>query len=202
MAREDKIDIARLLALYASRYPDLFGHPNNIARFYAIILQDARSFSNYVAFNAHLRWSGFPPTTHLNLGEYRALCAVSDGDLDLAIDKVLRARGYQLLFENQLLLLGEFPTAARLLEFDWELIQAPADQFIFSDRPIPPRLVSSVISLGITARFGIRLNQRDVANVSHTIRARPAENGEVTAINAEVRRRAQNWVCGPEPDRL
>jgi hypothetical protein len=197
MTVDDRIDIARLLTLHASGYPDLFGHPINLDRYYAIVLHDVDMFSNYVAFNAHLRWSGFPPDTCLEVAEYKNLCAVPDNERDLAIDRILQAHGYKSVFDKRLLLLGEFPSAGRLLEFEWELIEAPQDEFVFSDRPIPPRLVTSAIALGISARFGIRLTQRETTNGERSLAARVAKPGEVAAINAEVRQRAEKWICGP-----
>jgi hypothetical protein len=202
MTVEDKIDIARLLALHASQYPDLFGHPINLDRYYATVLYDVHMFSNYVAFNAHLRWSGFPPNTCLKAAEFKTLYAVSDNERDLTIDRILQARGYEPVFDKRLLLLGEFPSAGRLLEFEWELIEASRNEFVFSDRPIPPRLVTRTISLGISARFGIRLTQPETAIGAHSIAARAAKHGEVASINAEVLQRAEKWVCGPDPDHL
>jgi hypothetical protein len=202
MASEDQISVAHLLALYACRYPDVFGNPISLDRYYAIVLHDVPLFSNYIAFNAHLRWSGFPPKTYLRAAEFKSLCTALNSELDVEIDRILKARGFQPVFDNRLLLLGDFPSAARLLEFEWELIEAPADEFIFSDRPIPPRIISSTISLGISARLGIRLTQVEKNSGARSTTARPASDGEVAAINAEVRQRARNWVCGPHPDRL
>ena len=198
MTVEDRIDIVRLLTLHASGYPDLFGHPINLDRYYAIVLHDVDMFSNYIAFNTYLRWSGFPPDTCLEVAEYKNLCAVPDNERDLAIDRILQARGYNPVFDERLLLLGEFPSARRLLEFEWELIEASQDEFVFSDRPIPPRLVINPIDLGISARFGIRLTQRETTNGARRLAARVAKREEVAAINAEVRRRAEKWICGAD----
>ncbi len=202
MTVEDKVDIARLLALHASQYPDLFGHPINLDRYYATVLHDVGMFTNYVAFNAHLRWSGFPPNTYLEVAEFKNLCAVPNNERDMTIDLILQARGYEPVFDKRLLLLGEFPSAGRLLEFEWDLIEAPQDEFVFSDRPIPPRLVTSTIALGISARFGIRLMQPETTYDARSVAARAAKHGEVAAINAEVRQRAEKWVCGPDPRHL
>jgi hypothetical protein len=199
MTVEDKIDIARLLALHASQYPDLFGHPINLDRYYATVLHDEDIFSNHVAFNAHLRWSGFPPNTCLEVAEFKKLCAVPNNERDLTVDLILQARGYEPVFDKRLLLLGEFPSAGRLLEFEWELIEAPQDEFVFSDRPIPSRLATGTIALGISARFGIRLTQPETTNDVRSLTARAAKHWEVAAINAEVRQRAEKWVCGPDP---
>jgi hypothetical protein len=116
-------------------------------------------FSNYVAFNAHLRWGGFPPNTRLKVTEFKRLRAITNNERDLALDQILQARGYETVFDKRLLLVGDFPNAERLLEFEWKLIEASRDEFIFSDRPIPPRLATSTIALGISARFGICLKR-------------------------------------------
>lgn len=201
MTIEDRIQIAQLLALHACRYPDLFGRHINIDRYYANALHDVDLFSNYVAFNAHLRWGGFPLNTCLKVTEFKHLRAIPNNERDLTIDQILQAHGYETVFDKRLLLVGNFPSAERLLEFEWELIEASRDEFIFSDRPIPPRLATSTIALGISARFAICLKQSGT-NDANIIAARAAKNEEVAAINAEVRQRAEKWVCGSDPDYL
>jgi hypothetical protein len=198
MTIEDKIEIAQLLALHACRYPDLLHRRINIDRYYANALHAVDLFSNYVAFNAHLRWGGFPSNTWLNVTEFKHLRAIPINERDLAIDQILQAHGYETVFDKRLLLVGDFPTAERLLKFEWELIETSRDEFIFSDRPIPPRLATSTIALGISARFGICLKLPGT-NDANIIAARTAQNEEVVAINAEVRQRAEKWVCGSDP---
>lgn len=193
-------EVGRFLALQACRYPELYAERLDLAKLYALSLGEVGQHPDAASLNAMLASRGFPWNVAVTVPEFAALKAQPKPLLDAELDGLLKAYGYEPDFNPALVISGVDALPARMLrEFDWEMIEDPAGQFILSDHPVPARFGNG-FSVALTSRFAIRLALRTVPLVGpvQSVQSRPAAGGEVAAINGEVRARGVEWACGSD----
>jgi Protein of unknown function (DUF4238) len=193
---QGRVDLAYFLAVQACRYPEQFARRLDLGRFLAIALKDASTMPDAAAMNAYLRDGGYLPGADFAAADFARLKAASLDALAAELDVVLQAHGYEQFFNPELVIAGALPIAEHLLALEWDLIATKAPSFILSDRPMPAKLGEG-FSVGLSANFGLLVRRSAGPVHENTIAARPATVAEVEALNAEVRGRAREWICGP-----
>jgi hypothetical protein len=189
-----RVDLAYFLAVQACRYPELFSRRLDLGRFLAIALKDCSTMADVAAMNANLRNGGYLPGANFTDADFERLKTAPQ--LAVEMDAVLQAHGYEHFFNPELVISGALPIAEHLVGFEWDLIETKQPAFILSDRPMPAKLGDG-FSLGLSARFGLRVRRPSTPFHDATIAVRTATAAEVEAINTEVRSRAREWICGP-----
>jgi hypothetical protein len=193
-----RVDLAYFLAVQACRYPEQFSRRLDLGRLLGIAIKDCSVLPNAAAMNAHLRAADLLPGANFSDAEFERLKTAPEQALVAELDGILQTHGYEAFFNPELVISGARPIAEVLLGFKWDLLEATEPTFILSDRPMPEKLGDG-FSLGLTARFGLRVRRPPGPVHEGTIAAVPASIAEVQSINSEVRARARQWICGPDP---
>jgi hypothetical protein len=195
----ERVDIAYLLAVQACRYPERYNDRLELGKLLAIELKDCARMQDAAEMNQHLRRTGLLPGASFTDDEFRRLSSALAADLAKELNAILSAHGYEAFFNPELVIAAALPLAEHLLGLEWQLLSAAVPSFILSDRPMPPIRVGYEFSLGLTATFGLRVRYPRVPVTEQPIVAQSATGADITAINNEVRSRAREWICGPEP---
>lgn len=191
-----RVDLAYFLAVQACRYPEQFDRRLDLGRLLAIALKDAATMPDAAEMNAYLRHGGYLPGADFSAADFERLKTAPPDALAAELDLVLQAHGYEEFFNPELVIAAAALIADHLLGLEWELIATKTPSFILSDRPMPVKLGEG-FSLGLSANFGLRVRRPPAPAHERAIAARPATEGEVVAVNAEVRGQAREWICGP-----
>lgn len=184
------------LSLQACRYPEQFQRRLDLGRYLAIGIKDCANVGDAADLNRCLRKKGLLPGLEFTATEFKRLSETPEQELERQLDDLLMSHGYEAFYNPELVLRGALPVAEHLLGFEWTLLRAPQPSFILSDRPVPNKFQGQ-FALGISATLAIRFSDslRPVGDAP--IPEAPAQPGEIDKINAEVRGRAREWICGP-----
>lgn len=193
---QGRVHLAYFLAVQACRYPEQFSRRLDLGRILAIAIKDCSMMADATAINTYLRDGGYLPGADFTEADFERLKATPQSGLTDELDAVLQAHGYEHFFNPELVITAALPIAEYLLGLEWDLIKINVPAFILSDRPMPSELGDG-FSLGLSANFALRVQSPKGTLHEATIPARAATVTEVEAINAEVRGRAREWICGP-----
>lgn len=188
-------DIAMMLALQASRYPENFATRMDLGKYLAIAIVDGQFEGSATAFNRQLQSSGMLPGARIDEAEFERLKSASSSDLENELNEILELHGYEAHFNPSLIIAAANQVAEHLLALQWKLVYAPS-AFLLSDRPVPVPMGIN-FSVGLSASYGLLITRPVVPITDDVITSQPATQSEIQKINDEVRRRAKEWICGP-----
>ena len=191
-----RCDIAYLFATLACRYPDLFERRLDLARYLAIALCSSSDHSDANALNLSLHAFGILPGASISDSDVQRLRSTPKAALDTELDKILSAYGYEHFFNPELIFSGALQIASPLLALQWEFVYSNDPPFILSDRPVPIQ-IGHEFKVGLSACFALLLSKPIGSIDEQPLRARSATRTVVDEINADVRARAREWICGP-----
>lgn len=191
-----RVDLSYFLSLQACRYPEQFQRRLDLGRYLAIGIKDCAKAGDADDLNQCLREKGLLPGVEFTETEFKRLSETPERELERQLDDLLMSHGYEAFYNPELVLRGALPVAEHLLGFAWTLLRAPQPSFILSDRPVPGRF-QGPFALGITATLAIRFSVPVSPVGDPPIPAVPTQPGDIDRINAEVRGRAREWICGP-----
>lgn len=191
-----RCDIAYLFATQACRYPDLFEKRLDLARYFAIALCSSSDHSDANALNLSLHASGILPGASISDSDFQHLRSTPKEELETELDEILSAFGYEHFFNAELILSGALLTASHLLALQWNFVCSNDPAFILCDRPVPTQ-IGHGFNVGLSACFALQLSKPIGSIDEQPLRARLATSTEVHQINADVRGRAREWICGP-----
>ncbi len=191
-----RVDLSYFLALQACRYPEEFSRRLDLGRYLAIGIRDCAQAGNATELNRCLQESGLLPGAHFTEAEAQRLASTPADQLEGQLTAVLEAHGYEAFYNPELVLAGALPVAELLLGFGWTLLRAPVPGFIISDRPMPKR-IEGAFAVPLASEFAIRFHLPDAPVNDGPIASTPAQPNDIQEINAEVRARALEWICGP-----
>jgi hypothetical protein len=197
IAVAQRLDVARWLALQSLRYPNLYQPRLDLGRCYAIAVGEAHRFSNLHAFNEYLAMQDVPSNCYPTEAEFAHIRDLPAEIRQRTIDEVLVGHGYEWFLNVRDVLIGAAPLGNGLASFGWDLLEANGPWFILSDRPVPDRFTAP-FATALTYDVAVRIVPA-VSAPPADLRARTATVQEIVQINAEVRSRAQQWICGPDP---
>lgn len=193
-----RVDIAMLLAIQACRYPDRFASRLDLAKYLAIALAQHQNKPDVASLNSALQASGMLPGASLTAADFTRLKSAPEEQIEGELNDILSLHGYEAHFNPSLIWSAALPLASHLLALEWNLLHASQPAFAISDRPVPYKLEYG-FSLGLSACFGLVISRPDAPVAAGTIYARTASQSEIDEVNAEVRSRAREWICGPGP---
>ena len=193
---ESRCDIAYLFATQACRYPDLFEKRLDLARYLAAALCATTDHLDANALNLSLHASGILPGASISDSDFQHLRATPKDTLDTELDEILSTHGYEYFFNPELIFSGAMQTASHLLAMQWEFVYSNDPAFILSDRPVPIE-IGHGFKIGLSACFALLLSKPTGPIDEQPLRARFAPRTEIDQINADVRARAREWICGP-----
>ena len=191
-----RIDIAMLMAVQASRYPERFADRLDLGKYLAIALGDFRSYPDVVVLNGALRATGMLPGASLTEDEFTRLQQANKHELAQELAQILSLHGYEAHYNSNLIIDAAQQVASHLLALRWTLLHSSEPAFILSDRPVPSP-VGYGFSIGLTASYGLELSMPHAPVSEGKILPQTASPSQINAINAEVRGRAREWICGP-----
>lgn len=191
-----RVDVAMLMAVQASRYPERFADRLDLGKYLAIALGDFRSYPDAKVLNGALRATGMLPGASLTDDELTRLRQADEHDLAQELAEILNLHGYEAHFNPNLVIDAAERVASHLLALQWTLLHSSEPAFILSDRPVPSP-VGYGFSIGLSASYGLELSMPQAPVSEGTIHPQTASLSQINAINAEVRGRAREWICGP-----
>ena len=194
--RNARVSIAYLLALQATRYPELYQPRLDHGKYLAIALADFRALPDVATFNAKLR-TLFPGAA-ITGNEFKGLKQVPSEALQQQLEAVLGLHGYEEDFNPELVIQGAFAAAEHLLALEWQLIASNTPDLILSDRPVPYQIRYGY-GVSLSARLALLIGRPTRPVDERPINARPATADEIHQINLEVKSRAREWICGAGP---
>lgn len=194
--RSARASIAYLLALQATRYPELYPSRLDHGKYLAVALSDLRSLPDFPAVNANLQ-KAFPGAA-ITRQEFEDLKGLPAAEMQRQVEGILHLHGYEEEFNPELVMAATLTIAGHLLAFEWQLVESPTMDFVLSDRPVPNRILHGY-GVALSARYGLLIKYPTQPVDEQPIPARPATPQEVRQINSEVRARAREWVCGAGP---
>lgn len=196
----DRVDVARLLGLQAARYPQLFARRLEMAKYLAIAIGDVARFPDAPAFNNWLQACGLLPGASLSQVDFATLTSTETGARANTVDALLQAHGYEAFFNPTLVLSATEKIAHHIAALEWTLLESPLPAFILSDRPVPPQNLGYAFTVALCDRFALRVSKPSTpvpaTSVVASVTARPTD---VNNVNAEMRLRAERWICGAGP---
>ncbi len=191
-----RVDVAMLMAVQACRYPEKFKTRLDLGKYLAIALADYRSCPDAVALNRALQATGILPGARITDEEFIRLRRAQESQLSTELENILVAHGYEAHFNPRLVITAAHQVANHLLGLEWTLLHSSAPSFILSDRPVPSKIGYS-FSIGLSASYALKLSKPATPVIDATTYPRLATTGEISQINAEVKSRAQQLICGP-----
>jgi hypothetical protein len=191
-----RVDIAMLMAVQACRYPEKFVDRLDLGKYLAIALADLRACPDAITLNRALRETGILPGANIAQSEFIRLQAVQDSQLAVELEAILALHGYEAYFNPSLIIAAADQVASHLLGLEWTLLHSSKPAFILSDRPVPLQ-IGYCFSIGLSASYALKLNMPTVPVTDSKIYPRSATKTETNLINAEVRSRARQLICGP-----
>jgi len=168
----------------------------DLGKYLAIALADYRVYPNAVTLNRALRETGMLPGANITQPEFVRLQAVQESRLATELEAILALHGYEAHFNPGLIIAAAGRVASHLLGLEWTLLYSSKPAFILSDRPVPSQIGYS-FSIGLSASYALKLSMPTTPVMDVTIYPRSATKTEVDQINAEVRSRARQLICGP-----
>ena len=190
---ESRADVAMLLAVQACRYPEYYATRLDLGKYLAIALGDFRKYLDADSVNRELNKLGIPVSIEPN--DFKNLSNLTEKGFKDELDQLLGFHGYEADFNPELVLAGALRIAEHLLALRWTLLSAAQPKFILSDHPVPEH-VGLGFSVGLSGSLGLILEDAGSADVSF-VEVRTASEPEIEKVNAEVRGRAVEWICGP-----
>lgn len=188
-----RCDIAMLLATQACRYPEEYQRRLDIGKYLAIMLGDLRHSTDTRALNAELCKRGIP--IEITAAEFTRLTTASDKIINSEIEDIICKYGYEADFNPDLILAAAIRVAEHLLGLKWRLVVTSTPSLILSDHPVPST-TGLKFSVGLTHSLGLFLDDPGSHTVE-TVDVASATATDIEALNAEVRSRAIEWLCGP-----
>ena len=194
----DRVDIAMLLGLQAARYPQLYAARLDLGRLLAIALGDAKNYPNEQAFNNYLDANGLKGVP-LTEEDFEQLINSDDNRRQLTIDALLRAHGYEHVFNPGLVIDSAEKIAAHILGLEWHLIEAGSPSFVLSDTADAYSNLGYSFRVSLTDCFALQTTHPNTPVQDNTVViARPSTPAEILAVNMDTRARAHHYLCGPE----
>lgn len=191
-----RVDVAMLMAVQACRYPENFQSRLDLGKYLAIALADYKSCPNAVALNRVLQTNGILSGARITQEEFARLQSKQESELATELESILTAHGYEAHFNPELVIAAAPRVANHLLGLKWTLLHSPTPSFILSDRPVPSKIEYG-FSIGLSASYALKLNKPVFPVMDGTISAQQATPSDIADINAEVKSRAQQLICGP-----
>jgi len=136
------------------------------------------------------------PGANITQSEFVRLQAVQESQLATELEAILTLHGYEAHFNPGLIIAAADRVASHLLGLEWTLLYLSEPAFILSDGPFPSQIGYS-FSIGPSASYALKLNMPTAPVMDVTIYPRSPTKTEVDQINAEVRSRARQLICGP-----
>jgi hypothetical protein len=189
-------DIATWMALQSCRYPHLYQPRLNLGRYYAIAIAEAHRFEDLNAFKTYLAKNGVPSNCYPDDAEFKHLRSLAPDIRERTINPVLTGHGYEWFLNKGEVVAGAFPTGLLLTQVGWELLEATDPWFILSDRPVPEKF-DHTFAVALTYDLALRITP-SVTAIPADLHGRRATLDEVHQVNAEIRERADRWICGPD----
>lgn len=188
-----RVDVAMLLAVQACRYPELYPRRLDIAKYFAIAIQDNKGCTDADALNRKLAAANFP--VRISSQEFNRLSGTPDQEIENELLDILAKHGYESDFNPNLIIDAAISAAEHILGLKWTLYVSASPAFILSDHPVPPQIKYG-FSVGISSSLALRLSHPGGDPVE-IVDVAAATQTEIDKINQEVRSRAVEWICGP-----